>query len=120
MRKAAMIIGKKFGIPGFSHSTIRRAFSRMALNGEMSETLIHDQVLRDTASNTALPGKPRCILSLHYSVTKKKAIPLLLNLLGPILEIPFKDSLLVYDIVLVYTGPPSLQKKLSDTRYPGI
>jgi hypothetical protein len=102
MRKAAMITGKKFGIPGFSHSTISRAFSRMALNSEISETLLHDEVLRDTASNTALPGRPGCIVSPHCSVAKKKAAPLLLNVLAPILEIPFKDSLLVYEHFMKY------------------
>ena len=103
MRKAAMITGKKFGIPGFSHSTISRAFSRMALNSEMFETLLHDEALPDTTANTALPGKPGCIVvSPHCSGTKKKAVPLLLNVLAPILEIPFKDSLLVYEHFMKY------------------
>lgn len=102
MRKAAMVTGKKFGIPGFSHSTISRSFSRMALNSEIPETLLHDEALPDTTANTALPGKPRCIVSAHCSGTKKKAVPLLFSMLSPILEIPFKDSLLVYEHFMKY------------------
>ena len=102
MRKAAMITSKKFRIPGFSHSTISRAFSRMALNSEMSETLLHDKALPDTTTHTALPGKPGGIVPPHCSGAKKKVTPLLLNVLAPILEIPFKDSLLVYEHFMKY------------------
>lgn len=102
MRKAAIITGKKFGIPGFSHSTISRAFSRMVLNSEMLEILLHDEALPDTTANIALPGKPGCIISPHCSGTKKKTAPLLFSVLTPILEIPFKDSLLVYEHFMRY------------------
>lgn len=102
MRKAAMITSKKFGIPGFSHSTISRAFSRMALNSEMSETVLHDEALPDTTPNTSLPGKPECIVSPHCSDIKKNAAPLLFSILSPILEIPFTDSLLVYEHFMKY------------------
>lgn len=102
MRKAARITGKKFGIPSFSHSTISRAFSRMALNSTMLETLLHDETLPDTATNLALPGKPGCIASPRCPDTKKKAAPLLFSVLAPILEIPFKESLIVYEHFMKY------------------
>jgi len=74
----------------------------MALNSEMPEILFHGEALPDTTASTALPGKPRCIVSPHCSDAKKKAAPLLLNVLAPILEIPFKDSLLVYEHFMKY------------------
>lgn len=102
MRKAAIITGKKFGILSFSHSTISRAFSRMALNSTMIETLLHDETLSDTNTNIALPGNPGCIVSPRWSDTKKKAAPLLFSVLAPILEISFKESLIVYEHFMKY------------------
>ena len=102
MRKAAIIAGKKFGIPNFSHSTISRAFYRMALNSTMLETLLHDEASIDTTTNIALPGKPKCIVSSCCSDTKKKAAPLLFSVLSPILEVSFKESLIVYEHFMKY------------------
>jgi len=102
MRKSAIMAGKKFGIPSFSHSTISRAFSRMTLNSTMLETLLHDEASYDNTVKIALPGKPGCIISPRCPDTKKKAAPLLLSVLAPILEIPFKESLIVYEHFMKY------------------
>lgn len=102
MRKAAIITGKKFGIPNFSHSTISRAFSLMVLNSPMLKTLFPEEALPDTVTNIALPGKPGCIVSPRCSDTKRKSAPLLFSVLAPILEIPFKESLIVYEHFMKY------------------
>jgi len=102
MRKAAIITGKKFGILNFSHSTISRAFSRMALNSTMLETLLHDKALPDTTTNISLPGKPGCIVSPLCSDSKKRAAPFLFSVLAPILEVSFKESLIVYEHFMKY------------------
>lgn len=103
MRKAAIITGKKFGIVDFSHSTISRAFSRMTLNITMLETLLHDKTSSDTTTNIAPPGKPGCIVSPRCSDTKKKAARLLFSMLASILDIPFKESLIVYEHFIKYS-----------------
>ena len=102
MRKAAIITGKKFGITSFSHSTISRTFSRMALNSTILETLLHDEASSNNTINMALPGKPGCIVSPLCSDTKKKAAPLLFSVLAPILEVSFKESLIAYEHFMKY------------------
>lgn len=102
MRRAAKITGKKFGIHNFSHSTISRAFSRMAQNSTILETLLHDKDLPDTTKDIALPGKPGCIVSPLCSDSKKKAAPFLFSVLAPILEITYKESLIVYEHFMKY------------------
>lgn len=101
MRKAAIITGKKFGILNFSHSTISRVFSLMAVNYTILETLLHGYDL-NTLPNKSLPGKPKCIVSNRYSDTKKKAAPFIFNLLSPILNIAFKEDLIVYEHFMKY------------------
>ena len=101
MRKSAMLTGKKFGILNFSHSTISRAFSRMSLNYTLLETLVPTNNL-NTDSHTSLPGKPKCIVSSLYSEVKKKAAPFIFNALSPILDITFKESLIVYEHFMKY------------------
>lgn len=103
MRKAAIITGKKFGILNFSHSTISRVFSLMAVNYIMLETLLQTEVSPNTSANLSLPGKPKCIVSNRCSDTKKKATPFLFNVLSPILEITFKESLIVYEHFMKYS-----------------
>lgn len=102
MRKAAIITGKKFGIPSFSHSTISRAFSRMALNSTMLEKLLPEEALPDTTTNIALPGRPGCMISPLCSDCKKKAAPLLFSMLAPILEVSFSGSLIAYEHFMKY------------------
>jgi len=97
MRKAAIITGKKYGIPHFSHSTISRAFSKMVLNISLLNTILNAEVSDNTAANIALPGKPTCIVSKHCSDIKRELAPLLFSVLAPILEIPFKESLIVFE-----------------------
>lgn len=96
MRKAAIATGKRFGILKFSHSTISRVFSLMAANYTTFEELFNAYAL-NTSSDASLPGRPKCIISNRYSDNKKKVAPFLFNMLSPILNIEFKDNLLVYE-----------------------
>ena len=102
MRKAAIITGKKFGIPHFSHSTISRAFSRMTLNSSLLKTLLNKEAETTTTSNISLMGQSGCIVHKHCTDTKRKAAPLLFSVLAPILEIPFKGSPIVYEHFMKY------------------
>jgi hypothetical protein len=99
MRKAAKETRKKFGLEKFSHSTLSRVFSVLALKVNILDEMSQDESEKEdvqTYENSTLH------VSSRLSESKKKAAPVLFRILSPLLTNPYKGIELVYQFFIQY------------------
>lgn len=97
MRKAAGKVQKKFGIPGFSHSTISRTWSILLLKTDLLSA-----VSEPDTPGKSLPGHPVFMERTAWTQEKKKAAFQLFKSLCPLLASPDAGMWLVYRYFMRY------------------
>jgi hypothetical protein len=97
MRKAARKVQKKFGIPGFSHSTISRTWSIL-----LSKTDLLSAVTEPYTSGKSLPGHSAFKDREAWTQEKKNAAFQLFKSLCPLLASPEAGMWLVYRYFMCY------------------
>ena len=101
MRKAAKIIQKKFGLPGFSHSTISRVFSVLILKADLLASASLDSNIE--MPRKSLPGSPAALFErVTWCPEKRQAAYQLFEVLVPLLCTPQLGILLVYKYFMKY------------------
>lgn len=97
MRKAAIKVQKRFGIPGFSHSTISRVWAILLLKADLLTVMSE----ADTTEK-ALPGHPVFMERTAWTHEKKQAALRLFNSLSSVLSSPEAGMWLVYQHFMRY------------------
>jgi len=97
MRKAAGKVRKKFGIPGFSHSTISRTLSILLLKADLLSAVSEPDI-----PGESLPGQPAFLERAAWTQDKKKAAFQLFKSLCPLLASPEAGIWLVYRYFMHY------------------
>lgn len=97
MRKAAGKVRKKFGIPGFSHSTISRVLSILLSKADLLSAVSEPDML-----GKSLPGRPAFPERSAWTQEKKKAAFQLFKSLSPLLADPESGIWLVYRYFMRY------------------
>ena len=100
MRRAAETVQKKFGISGFSHSTISRVFSILVVKADLLATVFVDNTV--DLPRKSLPGHPALLERLTWSQKKTQAAFQLFKVLAPLLCKPQLGILLVYRYFMQY------------------
>ena len=100
MRKTAITVQKKFGIPGFGHSTISRVLSMLVLKADLLTAVSLDNNV--DLSQKSLPGHPALLERMSWSQEKKQASFQLFNVLTPLLCTPPLGIQLVYRYFMKY------------------
>lgn len=109
MRKAAGKIQKRFGISGFSHSTISRTWSILILKADLLSAVSDPDTEQstDTVPDLNLPGKsipghPVFLERVSWTQEKKQAALQLFKYLSPLLTSPEVGMLLAYRYFMRY------------------
>jgi len=97
MRKAAGKVQKRFGIPGFSHSTISRTWSILLLKADLLS-----EVSEPDTPGKSMPGHPVFLERAAWTQEKKQAAFRLFKSLRPLLTSPEEGMLLVYRYFMRY------------------
>lgn len=96
MRKAAGKVQKKFGIPGFSHSTISRVWTALQPNAGILSN-ISGGILEKP-----LPGSPALMVRTHWTQDKRHIAALLFGSLSQLLVSPELGTVLAYQYFMRY------------------
>jgi hypothetical protein len=97
MRKAAVQVQKKFGIPRFSHSTISRTWSILLLKADLLSA-----VSEADTKGKALPGQPVFMDRTGWAQEKNQAARELFKSLTPLIDHPESGMWLVYRYFMRY------------------
>lgn len=97
MRKAAGKVQKKFGIPGFSHSTISRTWSILLTKADLLSAVSEPDM-----TEKSLPGHPVFQERVGWTQEKKKAAFQLFKSLSHLLTSPETGMWLVYRYFMRY------------------
>lgn len=103
MRKAARETAEKFGVPGFSHSTISRTLDALTLKIDeltaicpLETELPQARAGADCATPAALPGRPSLVVRPRWIDSRRQAAPHLFNMLAPLFSSPESGIMLAY------------------------
>lgn len=97
MRKAASKVQKKFGIPGFSHSTVSRTWSILLVKADLLS-----EVSEPDTPEKSLPGHSVFLERAAWTQEKRKAAFQLFKSLSHLLHSPEAGMLLVYRYFMRY------------------
>jgi len=109
MRTAARETAEKFGVPGFSHSTISRTLNALMLKIDELVAICppasespQTKAGADCATPAAFPGQPSLVVRPRWTGMRKQAAPQLFNVLGPLLSSPESGNTLAYRYFIQY------------------
>ncbi len=109
MRAAARITTEKFGVPGFSHSTISRTLGALTLKRDeliaicsLESELPQVEASTDCTTPAALPGQPFLVVRSRWKEVRKQAAPHLFNILASLFSSPESGSMLAYRYFVQY------------------
>jgi hypothetical protein len=109
MRTAARGTAEKFGVPGFSHSTISRTLDALILKIDELAAICpsasespQTKAEADCTTPAALPGQPSLVMRPHWIDTRKQAAPNLFNVLASIFSSPESGNELAYRYFIQY------------------
>lgn len=97
MRKAAGKVQKKFGIPGFSHSTVSRTWSLLLVKANLLS-----EVSEPDTPEKSLPGHPVFLERAAWTQEKKQDALQLFKSLTPLIDNPETGMWLVYRYFMRY------------------
>ena len=109
MRGAAKETAEKFGVPGFSHSTISRTLRALILKIDELAAICppasespQTEAEADCAEPTALPSQPFLVVRPRWIDSRKQAAQNLFNVLAPIFSSPESGNTLAYRYFIQY------------------
>ena len=109
MRTAARETAEKFGVPGFSHSTISRTLDALILKIDKLTTIcpLNSELPQiktgaDSTVPVALPDQPSLVVRPRWKEERKQGAPHLFNVLGFLFSSPESGSMLAYRYFIQY------------------
>lgn len=109
MRTAARETAERFGVPGFSHSTISRTLEALMLkiDGLTAICPLEPELHRagtgpKCAISDTLPGQPTLVVRPRWNDSRKRAAPQLFNVLASLFSSPESGNMLAYRYFIQY------------------